>query len=113
MLYVCAQVYDCLPVDTCQRWYIDTLGRIHNVKFPEKCLDVVPGGGNLGRIENCSGVATQRFFNLGEWADATAGCYSLRHKHVVSACRPQCMLLWYVCSRLLPFGVSCEQPSFQ
>jgi hypothetical protein len=59
---VCMQVFDC-HTGTNQRWYIDTLGRIHSTWLPDRCLDVSAG---MAVVATCSAAATQRFDQLGE-----------------------------------------------
>lgn len=72
--HVCAQVYDCHTALN-QRWNIDTLGRIHSRKLPDRCLDVTAG---MAVVTTCSTAATQRFDQLGEPARTTyAQCNTL------------------------------------
>lgn len=66
---VCVQVFDC-HMDANQRWYIDTLARIHSTAFPDKCIDVSAG---KGVAVTCSAALTQRFDQLGELFPAVAG----------------------------------------
>lgn len=66
---VCVQVFDC-HMGANQRWYIDTLARIHSTAFPDKCIDVSAG---KGVAVTCSAALTQRFDQLGELFPAVAG----------------------------------------
>jgi hypothetical protein len=83
LLYPSLQVFDC-NVCTCQRWYVDTSGRLHPLHAPQLCLDIASG---KTTVTTCSVATTQSWAGLGEWPACSCMHAACSHFWMEPVCR--------------------------